>query len=93
MNYPAFLFAAPAFGIPEDPATGAASGPLGACLVKYGLASAGDIVSEQGIEMGRPSFINIHIGIDGDAFTDVRRRVRLHELWHTCDSGIVLTSN
>lgn len=62
---------APAFGIPEDPATGAASGPLGAYLVKYGLAPAGDIVSEQGIEMSRPSFINIHIGMDGDNFTDV----------------------
>lgn len=62
---------APAFGIPEDPATGAASGPLGAYLVKYGLAEAGDIISEQGIEMGRPSFINIHIGVDGDDFTDI----------------------
>jgi len=62
---------APAFGIPEDPATGAASGPLGAYLVKYGLAEAGDLVSEQGIEMGRPSFINIHIGVDGDTFTDI----------------------
>lgn len=62
---------APAFGIPEDPATGAASGPLGAFLVKYGLVPAGDIVSEQGIEMGRPSFINIHIGVNGDDFTDI----------------------
>lgn len=62
---------APAFGIPEDPATGAASGPLGAYLVKYGLVEAGDMVSEQGVEMGRPSFINIHIGTDGDAFTDI----------------------
>ena len=62
---------APAFGIPEDPATGAASGPLGAYLVKYGLAEAGDIISEQGIEIGRPSFINIHIGVDGDEFTDI----------------------
>lgn len=62
---------APAFGIPEDPATGAASGPLGAYLVKYGLAPAGNIISEQGIEMGRPSFINIHIGMDGDEFTDI----------------------
>ena len=62
---------APAFGIAEDPATGAASGPLGAYLVKYGLAEAGDMVSEQGIEMGRPSFINIHIGVDGDTFTDI----------------------
>lgn len=62
---------APAFGIPEDPATGAASGPLGAYLVKYGLVPAGAMVSEQGVEMGRPSFINIEIGVDGDKFTDV----------------------
>lgn len=62
---------APAFGIPEDPATGAASGPLGAYLVKYGLVKSSDMISEQGIEMGRPSFINIHIGYDGDTFTDV----------------------
>ncbi len=62
---------APAFGIPEDPATGAASGPLGAYLVKYGLVEAGDMVSEQGVEMGRPSFIDIHIGKDGDTFTDI----------------------
>ena len=62
---------APAFGIPEDPATGAASGPLGAFLVKYGLVEAGHMVSEQGIEMGRPSFINIEIGVDDDTFTDI----------------------
>jgi len=62
---------APAFGIPEDPATGAASGPLGAFLVRYGLVEAGHMVSEQGIEMGRPSFINIEIGVDGDDFTDI----------------------
>jgi trans-2,3-dihydro-3-hydroxyanthranilate isomerase len=52
----------PAFGIPEDPATGAASGPLGAYLVRYGLVegeAARHILSEQGMEMGRPSFIQI----------------------------------
>lgn len=62
---------APAFGIPEDPATGAASGPLGAYLVQYGLVEAGDMVSEQGVEMGRPSFINIYVGKDGEEFTDI----------------------
>ncbi|HYH85360.1 MAG TPA: PhzF family phenazine biosynthesis protein [Pyrinomonadaceae bacterium] len=60
---------APGLGITEDPATGAASGPLGCYLVRYGIvpraASAG-IVSEQGIEMGRPSLIHIRIESEGD---------------------------
>ena len=62
---------APALGVAEDPATGSASGPLGAYLLKYGLVDSHDMVSEQGIEMGRPSFISIHIGRDGAGFTDV----------------------
>jgi trans-2,3-dihydro-3-hydroxyanthranilate isomerase len=51
-------------GIPEDPATGAASGPLGSYLVKYGIVTDNPavMVSEQGLEMGRPSFIHIEIG-------------------------------
>jgi trans-2,3-dihydro-3-hydroxyanthranilate isomerase len=56
---------APAFGIPEDPATGSACGPLGCYLVKYGLVPAGPesrIVCEQGFEMGRPSILFITIG-------------------------------
>jgi len=50
--------------IPEDPATGSASGPLGAYAVKYGLverASSVSIVSEQGTKMGRQSFIHIEL--------------------------------
>lgn len=62
---------APALGISEDPATGSASGPLGAYLLRYGLASSGDMVSEQGFEMGRPSFIHIEVKRNGDEFTDV----------------------
>src|SRR5205809_7702013 len=31
---------APAFGVAEDPATGAASGPLGAYLIEYGAVHA-----------------------------------------------------
>lgn len=56
---------APELGITEDPATGAASGPLGCYLVRYGLVSGtpAKILSEQGFEMGRPSYI--HIGIEG----------------------------
>ena len=62
---------APALGVAEDPATGSASGPLGAYLLKYGLVTSEDMVSEQGFEMGRPSFIDIHIGRSGDDVTDV----------------------
>ena len=53
-------------GIPEDPATGGASGPLGCYLVHYGLVAgeaAQRILSLQGQAMGRPS--RIHIRIDG----------------------------
>lgn len=66
---------APAMGISEDPATGAASGPLGSYLVKHGVISASPtvrIVSEQGLEMGRPSFINIEIDQAGGEITGVR---------------------
>ncbi len=54
---------APGMGIAEDPATGAASGPLGCYLVKYGLVkdNPAKIISEQGFEMGRPSYIHIEI--------------------------------
>jgi trans-2,3-dihydro-3-hydroxyanthranilate isomerase len=35
---------APAAGVPEDPATGSAAGPLGCYLVRHGLAPVGDRV-------------------------------------------------
>ena len=62
------MFAPHTSGIPEDPATGSASGPLGAYLVERGLvapAATVDIVSEQGTRMGRPSFLRIRIGMSG----------------------------
>ena len=55
---------APAFGIAEDPATGGASGPLGSYLVQHGLVTADqsrDMVSLQGVKMGRPSRIHMRI--------------------------------
>jgi trans-2,3-dihydro-3-hydroxyanthranilate isomerase len=51
----------------EDPATGSASGPLGAYLVRYGLGGgdgAAEIISEQGTQMGRQSFVHIRVAID-----------------------------
>ena len=61
---------APQFGIAEDAATGIASGPLGAYLVRHGVVSAAaarEIVSAQGVAMGRPS--RIHVAIEGTADT------------------------
>lgn len=66
---------APGLGVPEDPATGGASGPLGSYLVHHGVVEAPPsayIVSEQGIEMGRPSFIHIQIEQQGGEITKVR---------------------
>ena len=66
---------APAHGVTEDPATGSASGALGAYLVRHGLvktAPALRIVSEQGTKMGRQSFVHITLRHEGIAVTDIR---------------------
>jgi trans-2,3-dihydro-3-hydroxyanthranilate isomerase len=66
---------APGLGVNEDPATGGASGPLGCYLVRYRvILSDGELrcVSEQGVEMGRPSFLKIRIGHTRGEITDVR---------------------
>jgi len=58
------MFAPHVADIYEDPATGSASGPLGAFAVKYGLvkrSSTVSIVSEQGTKMGRQSFVHIEL--------------------------------
>jgi trans-2,3-dihydro-3-hydroxyanthranilate isomerase len=65
---------APGEGIIEDPATGSAAGPLGCYLSRYGLTeSDGEVrsVLEQGIEMGRPSFLHIRIRNSGKEITAV----------------------
>jgi trans-2,3-dihydro-3-hydroxyanthranilate isomerase len=72
---------APGMGVTEDPATGAASGPLGCYLVKYGVVAAGEtthVVSEQGLEMGRPSFVKIIIRQRDGEFTAVHVGGRCH---------------
>jgi trans-2,3-dihydro-3-hydroxyanthranilate isomerase len=68
---------APAMGIAEDPATGGASGPLGAYLVQHSVVPANDqgiyyIRSEQGMEMGRPSQIDITVNKTDEGFTEVK---------------------
>ena len=65
---------APAIGIGEDPATGAASGPLGCYLVRQEVVRAEprvELISEQGIEMGRPSFIKIGVEQNAGEITRV----------------------
>ena len=50
--------------VQEDPATGSASGPLGAFAVKYGLVEPAprvSLVSQQGTKMGRQSFVHIEL--------------------------------
>lgn len=69
------MFAPHTAGIPEDPATGAESGPLGAYLVRYGLVPAqGEIrvVSEQGTRMGRQSFVHIALRVQDGEARDIR---------------------
>lgn len=69
---------APGLGITEDPATGSANGPLGCYLVRHRViasASQLDTTSEQGMEMGRPSFLRIRIDHDGDGDAITRVRV------------------
>jgi trans-2,3-dihydro-3-hydroxyanthranilate isomerase len=66
---------APEFGIPEDPATGGASGPLGCYLLRHGLADTDEaraLLSLQGVKMQRPSRIHIAIESDGGDITRVR---------------------
>jgi len=66
---------APGLGVPEDPATGSASGPLGCYLFHHDVvraAAAKNIVNLQGVAMRRPSRIHIAIDTSGEAITRVR---------------------
>jgi len=61
--------------VSEDPATGAASGPLGCYLVRHDVVvreNVSKIVSEQGIEMGRTSFISISVESANDEISAVK---------------------
>ncbi len=50
---------APADGVPEDPATGSAAGPLAIHLCRHGRVPFGEeIVIRQGEEVGRPSVLH-----------------------------------
>jgi|SRR5579871_2263341 len=58
---------APEHGVMEDPATGSATGPLAAYMMKHGLAASAagtQFRSEQGTKMGRRSIL--YVQINGD---------------------------
>jgi trans-2,3-dihydro-3-hydroxyanthranilate isomerase len=66
---------APSYGIPEDAATGSAAGCLGAYLVRNRAVLPSRltrITIEQGIEIGRPSSIEVEVESDGERINTVR---------------------
>ena len=58
---------APAIGIPEDPVTGNANGPLGAYLVHHKILKTNDgtvtFKGKQGEAMGRPGIVTVTVHV------------------------------
>jgi trans-2,3-dihydro-3-hydroxyanthranilate isomerase len=66
---------APSIGIPEDPATGSASGALGAYLIQNGIVEVEmvtEIIAEQGYEVDRPSRIIIQVESQDNVIREVK---------------------
>lgn len=67
---------APLHGVPEDPATGSATGALGAYLVHHRAVPVQEpvtcLVTEQGMEIGRPSRLTIEVDVAGGEAVGVR---------------------
>lgn len=65
---------APAFGVPEDPATGSAAAALAGFLARSAGPGSGTLrwVVEQGVEMGRPSRLHISCDREGARISGVR---------------------
>ena len=62
----------PGSGVPEDPATGSAAGPLGVYLALHdALPGGARFTIDQGIEMGRPSQIEVEVLLNGKVPTGV----------------------
>jgi trans-2,3-dihydro-3-hydroxyanthranilate isomerase len=62
------MFAA-GWGIAEDPATGSAVAAFAGALMEFERLDDGEhmFVIEQGLEMGRPSFISLGMEVEGGA--------------------------
>jgi trans-2,3-dihydro-3-hydroxyanthranilate isomerase len=69
---------APGAGVPEDPATGSAAGPLGVYLALHGAVpggvadGSGRFTIDQGVEMGRPSELEVTVLLEGGKPSGVR---------------------
>ena len=64
-NWKTRMFA-PGDGVPEDPATGSAAGPLAVHLARHGRIPFGEQIEiTQGVEIGRPS--RLYARVDGSA--------------------------
>jgi trans-2,3-dihydro-3-hydroxyanthranilate isomerase len=79
---------APGSGVPEDPATGSAAGPLALHLARHGRIKFGDEIEiSQGAEIGRPSTLFARVDgspdevekveVGGSAVTVARGEFRL----------------
>jgi len=63
---------APLLGVPEDPATGSAMGPLATFMMQHGMLARGArLLCEQGTKMGRRSMLHIQTGAAENASIDV----------------------
>lgn len=63
---------APRFGVPEDPATGSAAGPLALHLARHGRIGFGDQIEIiQGAEIGRPSTLYARVTGTAEAVEQV----------------------
>jgi trans-2,3-dihydro-3-hydroxyanthranilate isomerase len=63
---------APSLGVPEDPATGSAAGPLAVHLARHGRIAYGqEIEIRQGAEIGRPSRLYARVEGEGDRIDKV----------------------
>jgi trans-2,3-dihydro-3-hydroxyanthranilate isomerase len=63
---------APSLGVPEDPATGSAAGPLAVHLARHGRIDFGqEIEIRQGVEIGRPSRLYARVEGEGDRIDKV----------------------
>lgn len=65
---------APGDGMPEDPATGSAAAALSGAIHHFDGLPEGKhaLVIEQGVEMGRPSLIHLHVDCAGTEVSHVR---------------------
>lgn len=59
---------APEIGVAEDPATGSATGPLAAFMLRHNLVQQTSFYSEQGTKMGRRSIL--HVLVHGEKGKD-----------------------